>query len=88
MYRFACDYHIGDFCVRREVRSKDGSTAESGEYAAIKRICISKFNYKLKKRLERMEHEKKMNRTYNRNRIICIGSLAIIILAVFVFGGK
>ena len=35
-----------------------------------------------------MEHEKKMNRTYNRNRIICIGSLAIIILAVFVFGGK
>lgn len=45
-------------------------------------------DYKLKKRLERMEHEKKMNRTYNRNWIICIGSLAIIILAVFVFGGK
>ena len=32
-------------------------------------------DYKLKKRLERMEHEKKMNRTYNRNWIICIGSL-------------
>ena len=31
-------------------------------------------DYKLKKRLERMEHEKKMNRTYNRNWIICIGS--------------
>ena len=45
-------------------------------------------DYKLKKRLERMEHEKKMNRTYNRNWIICIGSLAIIILAIFVFGGK
>ena len=39
-------------------------------------------DYKLKKRLERME------RTYNRNWIICIGSLAIIILAIFVFGGK
>lgn len=36
MYRLACNYHIGGFCVRREVRSKDGSTAESGEYAAIK----------------------------------------------------
>mgnify|MGYP000756296973 FL=1 len=45
-------------------------------------------DYKLKKRLERMEHEKKMNRIYNRNWIICIGSLAIIILAIFVFGGK
>lgn len=45
-------------------------------------------DYKLKKRLERMEHEKKMNRAYNRNWIICIGSLAIIILAIFVFGGK
>ena len=45
-------------------------------------------DYKLKKRMERIEHEKKMNRTYSRNWIICIGSLAIIILAVFVFGGK
>ena len=33
-------------------------------------------DYKLKKRLERMEHEKKMNRTYNRNWIICIGSVS------------
>ena len=31
-------------------------------------------DYKLKKRLERMEHEKKMNRIYNRNWIICIKS--------------
>lgn len=36
MYRLACDYYIGGFCVRREVRSKDGGTAESGEYAVIK----------------------------------------------------
>ena len=45
-------------------------------------------DYKLKKRMEHIEHEKKMSRTYNRNWIICIGSLAIIILAIFVFGGK
>ncbi len=45
-------------------------------------------DYKLKKRMERLEHEKKMSRTYSRNWIICIGSLAIIILAIFVFGGK
>ena len=45
-------------------------------------------DYKLKKRLERMEHEKKMNRTYNRNWIICIGSLAIIILAVLCSEGS
>lgn len=45
-------------------------------------------DYKLKRRMERLEHEKKVSRTYNRNWIICIGSLAIIILAVFVFGGK
>ena len=45
-------------------------------------------DYKLKKRMERIEHKKKMSRTYNRNWIICIGSLAIIILAIFVFGGK
>ena len=45
-------------------------------------------DYKLKKRMERIEHEKKMSMTYNRNWIICIGSLAIIILAIFVFGGK
>ena len=45
-------------------------------------------DYKLKRRMERIEHEKKFNRTVNRNWIICIGSLAVIILAVFVFGGK
>lgn len=45
-------------------------------------------DYKLKKRLERMEHEKKMNRTYNRNWIICIGSLAIIILAILCSAGS
>ena len=45
-------------------------------------------DYKLKKRLERMEHEKKMNRTYNRNWIICIGSLAIIILRFLCSAGS
>lgn len=36
MYRLARNYHIGDFCVRREVRSKDGSTTEFSEYASVK----------------------------------------------------
>lgn len=45
-------------------------------------------DYKLKRRMERLEHEKKFSRTVNRNWIICIGSLAVIILAVFVFGTK
>lgn len=42
MYRLARNYHIGDFCVRREVRSKDGSPAESGEYMAIRTVMAEK----------------------------------------------
>ena len=38
MYRFACNYHIGDFCVRREVRSKDG---KSNRLRNKGTVCVS-----------------------------------------------
>lgn len=41
--------------------------------------------YKRRRAEERREREKKMERTIARNWIICIGSLAVIILAIFVF---
>lgn len=35
--------------------------------------------------MERKEQDKKLERTIARNWVICIGSLAIIVLAMFVF---
>lgn len=44
-----------------------------------------KQDYKERRREERREYEKKLQRTMSRNWIICIGSLAVVILAIFIF---